>query len=342
MSSKKVTVVISPRDRFSGLTECINTLFAHTSPSLFDLIVIDLGYPAKEITAAKEALANHPNARIISYGLLIPMDGIRKVREEINTPLTFLLDNDSRVSPNWLPPLIETAEATKAAVVAPLILETDGVDGSYTRNHVFNVEIRVVEVEGESYLIEHKPFRRELPENMPKVASPTQAFELHGVMFSTQALKQIELPHMTIREHLDIGMQLQASGKKLYAEPRSIIYFDNLGTRAKLNDLKYFDLRWNQTIGKYSHDLFEKRWGYKWYAEESVYNWCERRRLYLMLRWAYIPNPVANLLDRVVSGVKRRLSPIWDPIRNPIESSALLYDTLEENKPKQLSHATEL
>ena len=342
MSSKKVTVVISPRDRFSGLTECIHTLYAHTCPSLFDLIVVDLGYPTKEITTAKKALANHSNARIISYGLLIPMDGIRKVREEIDTPLTFLLDNDSRVSANWLPPLIETAEATEAAVVAPLILETDGVDGADTRNHVFNVEIRVVEVEGTSYLIEHKPFRRELPENMPKVTTPTQAFELHGVMFSTKVFKEIELPHMTIREHLDIGMQLHTRGEKLYAEPRSIIYFDNLGTRAELKDLKYFDFRWNHAIGKYSHDLFEKRWGYKWYAEESVYHWCERRRLYLMLRWAYIPNPVANFLDRLVSGFKRRVSPIWDPLKNPLENSVLLYDTLKDNKPKQLSHVTEL
>ncbi|PCJ21627.1 MAG: hypothetical protein COB04_02660 [Gammaproteobacteria bacterium] len=342
MNTKKVTIVISPRDRFSGLSECIDTLYQFTDESLFDLIVIDLGYPAKEITLAKNSIAGKINARIISYGLIIPMDGLRKVRNEINTPLTFFLDNDSRVSQGWLPPLIETAESTNAAVVAPLILETDGVDGADVRNHVFTVEIRVVEVEGKSYLIEHKPYRRELPENMPTETMPTQAFELHGVMFKTQIFKEIELPHMTIREHLDIGMQLHAKGEKLFAEPRSVIYFDNLGTRAHLKDLQYFDYRWNAKIGKYSHDLFEKRWGYKWYAEESVYRWCERRRLYLILRWAYAPNPIANLLDRIWSSIKRRTSPTWDPLSNPIEKSSLLYETLENNKLEQLSQATEL
>ena len=270
------------------------------------------------------------------------MESLRKVRDEIDTDYTFLLDNDSRVSPNWLPPLVETGDSTGAAVISPLTLEKDGVDGAYLRNHVYTVEIRTVKVEGKQYLIEHKPYRRELPENMPTETAPTQAFELHGVMFNTKILKEIELPQMTIREHLDIGMQLKARGEKLFAEPRSTIYFDNLGSRAELKDLLYFNYRWNRKIGQESHDLFEKRWGYKWYAEQAVYFWCVRRRLYLILRWAYIPIPVANIIDRVVSSIKRRLFPIWDPIKNPVELSTLLYDELEDNKPVQLNHGINL
>jgi hypothetical protein len=339
---RKVTIVVSPRDRFSGLSHCIDNIYEHTDENLFDLIILDLGYPKDELIKAREALSGRANACILNYGLMIPLEGITRIRDDIQTPFTFLLDNDSRVSPDWLAPLIETGEKTGAAVISPLTLEKDGVDGAYTRNHVYTVEIRVVDVEGTSYLIEHKPYRRELPENLPKETTPTQAFELHGVMFRTSALQAIELPYMTIREHLDIGMQLKAKGELLFAEPRSIIYFDNLGTRAQLEDLRYFDLRWNKKIGKYSHDLFEKRWGYKWYAEQSVYNWCSRRRLYIYLRWMHIPISVANFLDRVVCGVKRRLFPLWDPLKNPIELSSLLYDKLDENKPVQLSHETRL
>lgn len=342
MSLKKVTIVISPRDRFSGLEQCIENVYENTDSALFDLIVLDLGYPESQMQRVRRKIETKANARIQSYGLMIPMEGMRRVREQIETPFTFLLDNDSRVSAGWLAPLIETGEATGAAVISPLTLEKDGVDGAYTRNHIYTVEIRLVEAEGKPYLVEHKPYRRELPENMPKQTVATQAFELHGVMFKTQALKELELPHMTIREHLDIGMQLQAKGEKLFAEPRSIIYFDNLGSRANLRDLQYFNLRWNRKIGKYSHDLFEKRWGYKWYAEESVYFWCVRRRLYIILRWAYIPIPLANLLDRLVSSIKRRLFPIWDPIPNPVEQSALLYDRCKDGKPVQLSHCTNL
>ncbi|MBT5229538.1 MAG: glycosyltransferase [Methylococcales bacterium] len=338
MNQKKVSLIISPRDRYTGLSECIDNVYEYTDESLFDLIILDLGYPKKELELAQSRIANKNNARIVKLERMIPLAGVDKIRGELTTPFTFLLDNDSRVSQGWLPPLIETGEAKDAAVISPLTLEKDGADGDYTRNHIYTVEIRTVAVEGKTYLIEHKPYRRELPENMPNKTVPSQAFELHGVMFNTKALQNIELPHMTIREHLDIGMQLKAKGEKIFAEPRSVIYFDNLGTRAQLADLKYFDLRWNKEIGKESHDLFEKRWGYKWYAEESVYFWCVRRRLYIILRWAFLPIKVANLLDRIVSSIKRRLFPIWDPVQNPLEQSSLLYDQLEGGKPIQLSH----
>jgi hypothetical protein len=161
-------------------------------------------------------------------------------------------------------------------------------------------------------------------------------------MFRTDAFDNIELPYMTIREHLDIGMQLTAKGELLFAEPKSIIYFDNLGTRGELNDLKYFNYRWNAKIAKYSHELFEKRWGYKWYGEQAIYYWCVRRRIYMLLRWLYIPIPAANFIDRLVSSIKRRISPIWDPIPNPNEVSTLLYDQLEGNKAVPLSHDIKL
>jgi hypothetical protein len=133
-------------------------------------------------------------------------------------------------------------------------------------------------------------------------------------------------------------MQLAAMGEKLYAEPSSIIYFDNLGTRAKLKDLQFFNFRWNNSIGKYSHDLFEKRWGYKWYGEPAIYYWCTRRKIYMLLRWLYIPITVANFIDRIMGSIRRRVAPIWDPLNDPIASSSLLYDQLEKNKPTPLSH----
>ena len=55
---KPVTVVISPRDRFTGLEQCIETLYLHTDSSLFELIILDLGYPKKVIDLAKEVLKN--------------------------------------------------------------------------------------------------------------------------------------------------------------------------------------------------------------------------------------------------------------------------------------------
>lgn len=341
LAQKPVTIVISPRDRYTGLEKCIENVYQFTDSKLFNLIILDLGYPKSIIELAKKALQGKDNAKIIDYGFIIPIDAMSKVRNEINTKYTVFLDNDSRTTEGWLPPIIETGDQKEAAVIYPVTLESSGVDeGADLRNHLFTTELRAVDVENTPYLIEEKTFRRTLPEDLPQEVTESQAFELHCVMFNTEVLKSLELPHMTIREHLDIGMQLKNRGLKLYVEPRCNIIFDNLGTRASLSDLKYFNLRWNSKITESSSRLFEKRWGYNFYSEQSIYNWAIRRRIFLVLRWMHIPNGLANKIDRVFFAIRRRLFPIWDPLSNPNEQSRLLYDDFGGNAPEQKSHAT--
>lgn len=338
----KVTIVISPRDRYSGLEQCIEEIYRVTDPALFQLVVLDLGYPRKIIKNVEAILSNKSNGEILRLGRMIPMDGMRRVRERIDTPFTFFIDNDSRVTEGWIEPLIETAESSGAAVVSPLVLEKEGVDeGADLRNHIFTSEIRVVDVENKPYLIEFKPFRRALPTEIPNEITPTQMFELHGVMFNTEKLKSIQLPQMVIREHIDIGMQLHASGEKLVAEPRSVILFDNLGTRMNLSDMRYFNYRWAKRWTSRSSRLFEARWGYNFYSEQSIYNWVVRRRMFLIFRYFYIPVAISNKLVSVFNKLKTTLIPVWDPKSDPIGESVLLYSTLEDSKPIQKCHQAE-
>ncbi len=338
-TSRLVTIVITPRDRYSGVIECIDVVYRCTPTELFELVILDLGYPPAIRQEIKQALRSKDNATMVSYGRIIPMEAIRCYRNEIKNRYTVLLDNDSRVTPGWLEPLLETAEKYQAGVINPLTLEKAGVDeGAELRNHLYTNELRVVLADGSPRLIEHKPYRRALPEEIPAEIRPTQSFELHCVMFRTQLLQDVELPQMTIREHLDIGMQLKIRGEKLVVDPRSVIHFDNLGTRAALFDLLYFNLRWNGKVTFASSRLFEKRWGYRFYSEESIYNWAIRRRLFLLLRWFHLPISIANKLDGVFSGIRRRMFPIWDPLKDPLAESRAFYETLENGMPIQLSH----
>ncbi len=337
---KPVTVVITPRDRYSQLAQCLVDLYQHTDEALFDLVILNLGYPDKDWNPAMQVLEGKANFRVFDYGRVIPMEAMDRVKEHLGTRYTVFMDNDSRALPGWLPILIETADAKQAAVIYPVILERSGVDsGAEVRTHLFSTEMRIVDVGDTSYLIEHKTYRRALPEDLPQEVTESQAFELHCVMFDTQILKSLELPRMTIREHLDIGMQLKARNLKLFVEPRSTIMFDNLGERANLSDLKYFNLRWNKSITELSSRLFERRWGYRFYSEESIYNWASRRRLFLVMRWLFLPIVVANGIDRLISAVKRRLFPVWDPLEDPNSKSKMLYEQVEGGLPKQLDHS---
>ena len=236
------------------------------------------------------------------------------------------LDNDSNVTQGWLAPLLAVAEAENAAIVNPLTLEKEGVDkGAELRSHLYTNEIRIVSVEGTDYLIEDKHYRRALPEDIPQEVRPSEMFELHGVLFESQFLKAIEIPQMVIREHIDIAMQAKKMNRKILTQPKSVVIFDNLGTRMELSDVSWFFYRWGQELTYASSRLFEQRWGYNFYAEQAMYHWVFRRRIFLFCRWLHLPIGVANNITRIAAKIKTTFKPVWDPLKDPIASSENLY-----------------
>src|SRR3546814_1506132 len=197
----------------------------------------------------------------------LPMDALREAQPLTYTPALVRLDNDSRVTEGWLPPLL-AAMAYVHAVVTPLILEREGVDrGAALVNHLYTGELRVVDVEYTPYLIEHKHLRRaELPA-IHDQRSETGTCELHCVLFDGDLFRRIELPSMVIREHLDISLQVAAMDRTMAVEPKSVVHFDNLGTRMTLPDMRFFFYRWGRKLTAPSSRLFERRWGYNFYSE---------------------------------------------------------------------------
>jgi len=321
MTDIKVTVVITPRDRYSGVIECIENLYALTKEPFF-LKVLDLAYPKHIKRQLITLLANKDNAELIEMGLIIPMEAMRNVRKNITTPYVMFLDNDSNVTQNWLPPLLEVAEAENAAIVNPLTLEKEGVDiGADLRNHLFTNEIKVVDIEGINYMLEEKHFRRALPEEIPTEVTPSEMFELHGVLFDTKVLQAIDLPQMVIREHIDIAIQVRKMGRKVLTQPKSIVIFDNLGTRMEFDDMRFFFFRWGRDLTWAASRLFEERWGYKFYAEQAMYHWVFRRRIFLFCRWLHLPISVANNVTRLCAKIKTIIKPVWDPLEDPFKNS---------------------
>lgn len=325
------TIIITPRDRYSGLDECVDSVYRHT-PQPFQLWIMDLDYPASVIDPVRRQLAGRAEVRFFELGLRTPMDALREAQPLVDTETVVLLDNDSRVTAGWLQPLLD-AHADGHAVVTPLILEREGVDrGAPLRNHLYTGELRVVDVDETPYLIEHKHFRRTEVPDIPHERSLTGTFELHCVLFDGDAFRRIELPSMVIREHLDISLQLAAMGKTMVVEPKSVIHFDNLGTRMVLSDMRFFFYRWGPKLTGPSSRLFERRWGYNFYSEQSMYNWVVRRKAFLVSRWLGAPIGIAN---RATQLAKKLFCRDWDPLPDPDGASRPL---LTDGVPRQLSH----
>lgn len=325
-----VTIIITPRDRYSGLDECVDAVIRHT-PQPFQIWIMDLDYPATVIDPVRRQVQGHPGVRFFSLGLRTPMDALREVQPLVDTPAVVLLDNDSRVTDGWLPPLLE-AMAEGHAVVTPLILEREGVDrGAPLRNHLYTGELRVVHVGETPYLIEHKHFRRTEVPDIPTGRAETGTFELHCVLFDAEVFKRIELPSMVIREHLDISLQIAAMDRSMVVEPASVIHFDNLGTRMGLSDMRYFFYRWGPKLTRQSSRLFERRWGYRFYSEQAMYNWVVRRKAFLLSRWLGAPIGLANRATQVA---RKLFCRDWDPLPDPDGASRPL---LADGVPRQLS-----
>lgn len=324
------TIIISPRDRYTGLLDCITGLYRNT-PQPFKLWVLDLDYPERVMAPVRRYFADKPGARIIELGLRVPMAALARVRNDIDTHSVVLLDNDTRVSEGWLSPLL-AALTGDVAVVTPLTLERLGVDaGAALRNHLYTGDLRRVEAEGRSWLIEQKYHRRMPVDDIPREPADTGTFELHCVMFDSATFKAIELPEAVVREHLDIALQIRARGLRMRVEPASTVIFDNLGTRMHRSDMRYFWFRWSRRRTAHSARLFEQRWGQRFYTEQAIDNWVIRRKSFLLARWLGLPIGAANK----VAGLARRLfCRNWDPLTDAEAES----QPLAAGEPAQLSH----
>ncbi len=334
----EVTIIITPRDRYSRLDICIAGLYENTEEE-FDLVILDLGYPKSELKKAMKITNAKNNVRIFSYGLITPMAALDRIRAEITTKYTVLLDNDTNVTPGWLKPLIATANNDNV-IVSPLILEREGVDkGATLRNHLLTCDIRVLNHDNTEYLIENKKYRRVLPDELPVGIKSTDTFELHCVLFLTSHLQEIEIPQMVVREHIDIGLQTRAMKKSIVVQPESVVLFDNLGTRMNLSDMKYFFFRWNKDLAKKSHKLFEKRWGYNFYGENFMYVWAFRRKVFLLARFFGMPIFISN---KMAGLMKKIFCKQWDPIDDPISASTILREQFPNGIVPQKSNATSI
>lgn len=300
--SEDVAILIVPRDRFSSVVDCTRSILQNTEHS-FRLMFLDLGYDRATLAKLREVCREVPT-EIVTMPRTIPIEALRHCAARIATRYTVWVDNDTFVTKGWLSSLL--ARAGKGArVILPVTLEREGLDTDLhaiqLRNHISHSELRAVTVDGKDYLFDHKPFRRAAPEELPKEAHTVDFFELHAFFIETQVLRELDLAPMVVREHIDIGLQLHQKEIPIWSEPGSIVIFDNIHTRPTRGDIEFFSFRWSERLIDESHDLFEQRWGYRFYNEQFMKNWAFRRRVFSWCRYLGVPTLPADLASRVAS-----------------------------------------
>jgi hypothetical protein len=275
----------------------------------------------------KEVIKDVP-LEIVNCDRVIPIVAFRDYLPKVVTPYVAWVDNDTYVTAGWATALLDRARAG-ARVAMPVTLEREGLDPDPRkiplRNHISHSELRTIAINGTQYVIDHKPFRRAAPGEIPPEPHTIDFFELHAFFAETDVLRGLEWPDMVVREHIDLGIQLHRKGIEIWCEPTSIVHFDNIHGRPSWRDFRFFCFRWQQPFIDQSHRLFLERWGYRFTNEQFMKNWAYRRKVFSFCRFVGVPQRPADFAARVLNRLLRPRIPA-EMTRISVENSTRVFD----------------
>ncbi len=215
-----VTVVI-PHYRAPVLVDCLRSVFAHTSPP-FGVIVVDDGQLAPSLQTAQ---AQFPRIRVLHNPRNLGFSAsCNRGLEEVDTRYAVLLNDDTRVTPQWLAPLVETAESDPsiAACQPKLLSATEpgrfdyggGAGGYIDRLGYTFCRGRIMET---------------CEQDRGQYDNEASLFWACGsaLFVRMEAVRRIGLLDLDYHMHfeeIDLCWRLQLAGYRIRAVPRSVVY----------------------------------------------------------------------------------------------------------------------
>ncbi|MEL6501717.1 MAG: glycosyltransferase [Cyanobacteria bacterium J06623_1] len=309
----KVTIVVTPRERFSCTNRSLESIYQHTQIP-FNLIYVDGNSPGK-VARYLQQQAQAKNFHHLRTNYYLSPNHARNLGlEHVTTKYVVFVDNDVVVSPGWLSQLVQCAESTSATVVGPLMCQDEPVH-------------QIVHFAGgESHIYQDIRGRRRLREKMylqgKKVADirdrlqrqETELAEFHCVLIRTSIFEQIgrlDEAMLNTKEHLDFCMQVAAAGGKIYFEPDCVVTYVP-GPPLELSDLTYYMLRWSDAWVLNSLQRLREKWNL---AEDSYFTtkyrglgWRRRDSIIYPLIQTLTFGGKSNLLENILTRVDKRLN----------------------------------
>jgi hypothetical protein len=263
------TIVFVIRERLSPTLACLQHLLCTTSGP-YKLICVDGGAPASISGPLRELAARHGFTLIRSENYLSPNESRNLALAQVQTRYVVFVDNDVKVSPDWLDPLVRCAEETGAWLVAPLYMESFK---GQLRIHMFGGTVRVRDETGRPAYFEKHNFEHTLLNGEPRlVRQPTELIEFHTLLMNMDAYRSLgplDEKLLSNAEHSDLSLTVKNAGKQIYLEPSSVITYQ-IPDRLDVVDRDYFALRWSEAWTEASlkrlaekYAIPSKDWGLK-------------------------------------------------------------------------------
>lgn len=268
----RVTIVVSPRERFGVAKRSLESVYASTDIP-FELVYIDGRSPAR-LSEWLKAEAAAKGFHVIHRDRYVTPNEARNLGLAASTTdYVVFVDNDVIYSEGWLGKLVECADETGADVVAPVTCEGFPVhslvhqaSGKFSddRAAFFSKpfgERQFVEIQG-FYGSPLKDVRDQL------FREETDTCEFHCVLARRSVFDRIgplDEGLYATREHFDFCMSVLQAGGKIMFEPASVVTAIFPGTEYPVtkDDLPYFLLRWSTVWQTRSLTHMRAKWGLK-------------------------------------------------------------------------------
>ncbi|MBE9190772.1 glycosyltransferase [Gloeocapsopsis crepidinum LEGE 06123] len=266
--NSQVTIVVVPRERFSYTRESLESIYAHTKFP-FELVYVDGGSPA-HIESYLKQQAEEKNFKLIRSDRYLSPNQARNLGiPAVNSKYTVFVDNDVIVTPGWLTRLVQCAEETEAAVVAPLVCIGQPDAGIvHLAGGEARIELQEREKNGKTKTRrrvheKHYFVNRRLDDVRNQLQRIQCEFaEFHCVLVQTDVFTKTGLLDeklLSTREHIDFSMTVAQAGGKIYCEPASIVTYVP-GPPFELTDMPFFMLRWSDAWELASLKHFREKW----------------------------------------------------------------------------------
>lgn len=286
--SHEVTVLMVPRERFSGIQSCIASLYEHTTDVPFRLLYVDGSLPHK-VKEMVEAESRQRGFDFIHRDYPLTPNEARNIGlSAVDTPHVVFIDNDIVFRPNWLEPLLDTAKEYDAWLAGPTIL-----DANFPEDHIHAAGGEAIfEIVDGKRRYHFRPGHRDVERSKaePELKrGPVSMLEFH-VMLARRDIFDTIGPldeRVLFFDHDDLVITVTEAGGLAVYEPASTITYHDPGTKIDVlepNDLPQFLLRWSNEWNLPAIDHAVEKWRLDpedpWIGHAQEWVRLRRRRCY--------------------------------------------------------------
>jgi hypothetical protein len=256
----RVTIVVSPRERFSLSERALASIYEHTQTP-FRLIYVSGGTPEVMRRSLEREAAKKGFELIHTSRFLAPNQARNLAIPRVDTEFIAFLDNDALVAPHWLEHLLKCADDTGAWVVGPLYMIHEFERATI---HMAGGRLWPEEENGKRYLVDEQ-YLYDTPiakADMRLSRRQCEYVEFHCMLVRTEVFERIgpldgEL--YNLHEERDFCLAAAQAGGDVFIEPKAVVTYVP-PPPCEWWDLPYFMLRWSEEWSVSSVRLFNRKW----------------------------------------------------------------------------------